>query len=139
MPGAQRKVVVTGAGGFVGSALVRRLLGEGHSVTGVDLPAVACRTRRQTCHGHDLRTPRPPALLAGVELIFHAAALAGVQASWARPAEYWEVNAGATRLLQAACAGLPRPPRVIQVSSISVYGEGLHLDEAMPPRPLSPY
>jgi nucleoside-diphosphate-sugar epimerase len=139
MPGAQRKVLVTGAGGFVGSALVRRLLAEGHSVTGVDLPVVAHRTPMQTCHGHDLRTPLPPALLAGVEVILHAAALAGVQASWARPAQYWRVNAGATELLHAACVGSPRPPRVIHVSSISVYGEGLHLDEELPARPLSPY
>jgi nucleoside-diphosphate-sugar epimerase len=87
---------------------------------------------------HDLLRPLPTELVAGVELVIHAAALAGVQASWARPIEYWRANVIATELLREACerAG---SPRVIHLSSISVYGEGRQLEETAAPRPLSPY
>jgi nucleoside-diphosphate-sugar epimerase len=73
-----------------------------------------------------------------VRLVIHAAALAGVQPSWAALEEYWRTNVEATRLLRGACerAG---GPRVVHISSISVYGDGEGLRESTPVRPLSPY
>jgi nucleoside-diphosphate-sugar epimerase len=139
MSGAQRQVLVTGAAGFVGSALVRRLRLAGHRVRGIDLPDLAGRAAHDPCLGHDLTQPLSARQLAGVSLVFHAAALAGVQASWERPEEYWITNARGSRLLREACESCAAPPRVIHVSSISVYGPGLHLDEALAPCPVSPY
>jgi UDP-glucuronate 4-epimerase len=79
-----------------------------------------------------------PEALAGVDLVIHAAALAGVRASWCRPRDYWRANVDATRLLRDCCqrSGLPR---VIHLSSISVYGAGARLHESSPMRPVSPY
>ncbi len=133
-----RSILITGAGGFIGGALARRLEADGHAVRRLDLPAVAARITGRAAVGHDLRTPLPPALLADVELVIHAGALAGVQSSWERPQEYWDTNAVATTRLRHACrrAGTPG---VVHLSSISVYGEGLNLSERSSPTPLSPY
>jgi nucleoside-diphosphate-sugar epimerase len=134
----QRMALITGAGGFIGSALRRRLVDEGYRVRGVDLPSVIARRPTDDLLGHDLTQPLPGELFADVDLVLHAAALAGVQPSWSRPAAYWRANAFATELLRAACerSGMPR---VIHLSSSSVYGHGLHLRESVPPQPLSPY
>ena len=80
----------------------------------------------------------PATALAGIDLVVHGAALAGVQASWERPAAYWEVNARATELLRVACER-GGAPRVIHLSSISVYGAGVSLSERSATHPLSPY
>jgi nucleoside-diphosphate-sugar epimerase len=130
--------LITGAGGFIGSALRRKLVDEGYRVRALDLPSVAARRSPDDLLGHDLTVPLPPPALADVDLVVHAAALAGVQPSWSRAADYWRVNSFATELLRAACerSGLPR---VVHLSSSSVYGHGLHLKESVPPRPLSPY
>jgi len=135
---ARRTAVVTGAQGFIGTALVRRLRGQGHTVTGVDLPMLAGNGHGGGCYGHDLTAPLPADVLAGVDLVIHTAALAGVQPSWARPLDYWRTNVTATSLLREACerAG---GPRVVHISSISVYGEGRRLAETSPTSPLSPY
>jgi nucleoside-diphosphate-sugar epimerase len=136
--GVSRRILITGAGGFIGSALARRLKEDGHAVDGIDL---AHRMRGDaTCRaiGHDLTTPLPATVLGGVELVIHGAALAGVQASWKRPSAYWEVNARATEQLRAACERFGAP-RVIHLSSISVYGAGVSLSERSATNPLSPY
>src|SRR5437763_16567946 len=95
---ASAAALVTGARGFVGSAIVQRLRRDGCRVTGIDLPALTRRSDGIGCHGHDLARPLPPELLADVELVVHAAALAGVQPSWTRPREYWRPNVTATEL-----------------------------------------
>lgn len=133
-----RRILITGAGGFIGGALARRLTSNGHVVRGLDLPEVIARSTLADRRGHDLTRAVPPAALAGVELVIHGAALAGVQPSWKRPAAYWAANAHATERLRTACerAGTPR---VIHLSSISVYGEGVGLDERSGTHPQSPY
>jgi UDP-glucuronate 4-epimerase len=135
---APAAALVTGARGFVGSAVVQRLRRDGCRVTGVDLPPFTRASSGVGWFMHDLVRPLPTELLADVELVIHAAALAGVHASWARPLDYWRANVIATELLREACerAG---SPRVIHLSSISVYGEGRELEETAPARPLSPY
>lgn len=138
MLGESRRILITGAGGFIGGALTRRLEADGHEVYALDLPDVAARSGVRVRLRHDLRTPLPASHLTGVDLVIHAAALAGVQASWERPASYWAVNASATESLRSVCeqAG---SPRVLHISSISVYGAGLRLSERSVTNPVSPY
>ncbi len=138
MPETQRRVLITGAGGFIGGALARQLEADGHDVRWLDLPPVIVRIDARTPVAHDLRTPLPTSLLADVDLVIHAAALAGVQPSWERPEAYWQVNAVATKLLRDSCERTVQP-RVLHLSSISVYGAGLNLSERSTPHPLSPY
>ena len=147
--GAQSTALVTGARGFVGAAVARRLRAEGWRVIGIDLATAggACAIGAgphsapsgtelaRECRSHDLTSPLPTAALDGVDVVIHAAALAGVQASWARPRAYWHANVDATRLLACSCrrAGAPR---VLHVSSISVYGQGAALREDSTTRPV---
>ena len=136
--GARSRALVTGARGFVGSAVATRLRSAGWLVTGIDLPALGSGERGRGCESHDLTGPLPARALAGVQLVIHAAGLTGVQPSWLAPDDYWRANVQATGLLRETCerAGVPR---VIQLSSISVYGEGARMRESSPTRPLSPY
>src|SRR5262245_11912892 len=89
------KCLVTGAAGFIGSHLCERLLQLGHTVIGVDafIPyyprpvkeANLAGVRSHSAfsfHEVDLRTDPLPPLLAGVEAVFHQAAMAGLPRSW---------------------------------------------------------
>jgi UDP-glucose 4-epimerase len=148
------KVVVTGAGGFVGSHLAERLLDEGHEVVAVD--AFVDFYPRQAKEGNLARArqhasfslvegrlqdmPLAP-LLEGASQVYHLAAQAGVRSSWGEDfAVYTDNNVLATqRLLEAAVrAGVPR---FVYASSSSVYGDSpaLPLREDSVCRPVSPY
>jgi nucleoside-diphosphate-sugar epimerase len=117
---------------------MERLLADGWDVIGIDLPQLVSADGGGRCRGHDLTERLAPRSLEGVEVLIHAAALAGVLTSWARLHDYWRANAYATRLLRESCeqGGVPR---IVHLSSISVYGEGEQLDETSPTMPLSPY
>jgi UDP-glucuronate 4-epimerase len=89
----------------------------------------------------DLRSEPLDALLGGVDIVFHQAALAGVRASWDhRFADYATHNVLATqRLLEASRdAGVKR---FVYASSSSVYGNALSYPtlESAVPAPFSPY
>ncbi len=133
-------VLVTGATGFAGSHLVRRLetLGEKRIVgTTLDRPETELLRRCDVTRPDDVRR-----LLAGVkpDRIFHLAAQAHVGESFRDPAGAIQGHvAGAVNLLQAAAA-LDPAPRVLLVSSAEVYGaSGEPLSEASPLDPDSPY
>jgi UDP-glucose 4-epimerase len=148
------KCVVTGAAGFIGAALSRRLLDDGHEVVGIDsfsdyYPRKVKRTRVKPLRGNprfslvsaDLLDVDLVALTDGAEVIFHEAAQAGVRASWGESFEiYTNSNILATqRLLEAARR--TRPGKIVFASSSSVYGEGRDRPtrESDAKRPLSPY
>lgn len=146
---------VTGAAGFIGSALCRRLLSEGFTVVGVDSMtdhyAIELKRDNLLFIGAnpsfrfieaDLNTADIGALADGADFIFHQAGQPGVRGSWGkRFAEYTSANVLATqRLLEAACS-LSGLRRFVFASSSSVYGDAeryptLELDR---PQPVSPY
>jgi nucleoside-diphosphate-sugar epimerase len=145
-------VLVTGAAGFIGSHLCDGLLAEGHEVVGLDAfipyyPRAVKEQNLRTARAHprftfyesDLRTDPLDASLAGVEAIFHLAAMGGLLVSWRDFDSYMTCNIQATqRLLEAARrAGTVR--QFIHASTSSIYGSNVTGPETTPPHPVSPY
>jgi len=144
MPGARRVVLVTGGAGFIGSHLTDALVERGLTVRVLDNLCTGSRqnvNRRAELFEADIRERAAiePAF-AGVDCIFHAAALPRVGLSIEQPFETHLVNVVGTLnvLLAARAAGVRR---VVYSSSSSVYGEQPQspLGETMTPNPLSPY
>jgi UDP-glucose 4-epimerase len=138
------QILVTGGAGFLGSALVRRLIGLGHNVRVVDdlsagdperVPDEASFSRGDV---NDL--PRLWTLLQGVECVYHLAARVSVQESMRYPREYNAVNVGGTVSVLEAMRDVG-VRRLVFVSSGAIYGEQDQqpLHEKLTPNPLSPY
>ncbi len=148
------KVLVTGAAGFIGSRLCRRLLDEGCDVCGLDCltnyyPRWIKRRnlrplqadRRFTFIEADLNDLPLNRTLRPFEAVYHLAAQAGVRASWGRSfASYLHHNIAATQRLLEAAKGRPLR-KIVYASSSSVYGltPDLPMKETSPLRPISPY
>src|SRR5690348_10456976 len=147
--------VVTGAAGFIGSQLAKRLLADGHDVVGIDAftPFYPRALKLANIHGllaarcfrlveADLAHADLAPLLADAEWVFHLAAQAGVRSSWGGEfATYTACNITATQRLLEAAVRAPRLRRLVYASSSSVYGDAavLPVTEDAPTRPLSPY
>jgi nucleoside-diphosphate-sugar epimerase len=122
------RVLVTGAGGFIGSHLAADLLRRGHDVVALDLhlDRVAHLEPRErfVLLEEDVGDPAAQKrALDGVDTVFHlAAAHLGVRQS---KREYRRVNVGAVRTLVAAAreAGVRR---FVHCSSVGVYGRVEH-------------
>jgi len=109
-------IIVTGAGGFVGRLLVRRLQARGDVVTGIgrgpapaDWPAGAHWVRADLANAADYQDA-----LAGAACVLHLAAITGK----AKPADYTHGNVDATRTLLDACARA-RIARFVLVSTVA--------------------
>jgi nucleoside-diphosphate-sugar epimerase len=140
------KVLVTGAPGCVGRAVVRRLLADGHAVRGIwrgASPAPAGLPEHDALEWvrADLTRDDPLPLALGCDAVVHLAAL--VHHPEARdPAAYQLANATVTaRLHDAAIASGLRPGRFVFSSTVAVYGRDfdLHADESTPVAPRTPY
>ncbi len=141
------KCLVTGGGGFIGSNLVNALLDRGDSVRLLDNFStgrrinIADRLDRIEVLEGDIRSYHiVREAVAGVDVIFHEAALPSVPRSVKDPITTHEVGVNGTlNILQAARECGAR--RVVFASSSSVYGDTptLPKHEEMMPSPLSPY
>ncbi len=142
---AEKKVVVTGGAGFIGSNLTERFVADGMEVHVVDNYAGGKRDDRAiqgaTYHELDIRdTEKLVPIFKDAHCIFHEAALPRVQFSIEHPVETFSVNAlGTVSVLDAAKRSGAR--RVVYAASSSAYGdqENLPLSEDLSPMPKSPY
>jgi UDP-glucose 4-epimerase len=141
------RILVTGGGGFIGSALVRALLERGANVRVLDNFSTGNRGNLvevwddiELVEGELRSYERVHASMRGMELVFHQAALPSVPRSVQDPLTTSAVNVDGTLnvLLAARDEGVRR---LIFASSSSVYGDGGELPrrEANPANPASPY
>lgn len=118
--------VVTGAAGFVGQALVRRLLADGDEVRALALPQDPCISELRALGSMDQLHPIEvditdaisiDAAFAGATRAFHTAALVHAWAPWEK---FRAVNVGGTQNVARAC--LAHGVRLLAVSTSDVFG-----------------
>jgi UDP-glucose 4-epimerase len=138
------RFLVTGAAGFLGSALANRLAREGHSVRGLDDlstgdPAVLSPEIHFTRVDINDR-PKLWTQLQDVDCVYHLAARVSVPESLLYPREYNQVNVGGTVTLMEAMRDVG-VRRVVFISSGAIYGDQMAqpLREDSQPFPRSPY
>jgi UDP-glucose 4-epimerase len=139
-----RRVLVTGGAGFIGSHLVRALLGRGDEVRVLDDLSSGSR---QNLAGLDVeliisdlgQADHVRAATQGVDTIFHLGAMISVPASLDTPAGCYQTNVlGSLNVLEAARREAVR--RVVLASSCAIYGDReTAAAEGDPPDPRSPY
>jgi nucleoside-diphosphate-sugar epimerase len=138
-------VLVTGGAGFIGSNLVRALLGQGEEVRVLDNFSTGSRANLEglgveIVEGELRSYERVHNAVRGVEVVFHLGALGSVPRSVQDPLTSSAVNVEGTLnvLLAARDEGVRR---VVFSSSTSVYGSSSAMPtrEDSPPDPISPY
>ncbi|MBP3954528.1 SDR family NAD(P)-dependent oxidoreductase [Gemmata sp. G18] len=145
-----KRVLVTGAGGFIGSHLVERLVNEGARVRALVhynalesrgwLNDASVRENVEVVAGDVTDRDSVRHAVTGTEVVFHLAALIAIPYSYQAPASYVRTNVtGTLHVLQAAHElGVER---VVHTSTSEVYGTARYvpIDEAHPLQGQSPY
>jgi dTDP-glucose 4,6-dehydratase len=147
-----KKVLVTGAGGFIGSHLVERLVNEGAAVRAfvhynsrndVGLLAFVPKeiVKSVQLTAGDLRdSDAVHKAVEGCHVVFHLGALISIPYSYRHPLEVAETNILGTTNLLLACERL-KVARIIHTSTSEVYGTALSvpIGEDHPLQGQSPY
>jgi dTDP-glucose 4,6-dehydratase len=147
-----KPVLVTGAGGFIGSHLVERLVAEGAQVrafvrynsradTGfLRMLSEQQRARVQIIAGNLQDEDAIRKAVEGTEIVFHLGALISIPYSYRHPVEVAKTNLIGTLNVLMACRDL-RTRRLVHISSSEVYGTALRvpIDEHHPLQGQSPY
>jgi len=138
------RFLITGAAGFLGSALANRLTHENNPVRGLDDLSTgdpnALLPEIHITRGDINDRPKLWTLLQDVDCVYHLAARVSVPESLLYPVEYNKVNVGGTVTLMEAMRDVG-VRRVVFVSSGAVYGEQASqpVREDATPNPRSPY
>lgn len=136
--------LITGAAGFLGSALANYIAREGHHVRGLDNLSTgdpqALSPDVIFTRGDVNDRPKLWTLLQEVDCVYHLAARVSVPESVLYPAEYNAVNVGGTVSLMEAMRDVG-VRRVVFISSGAIYGNQAvqPLKESTIPDPQSPY
>jgi UDP-glucose 4-epimerase len=143
------RILITGAAGFIGTALVEALAGRGDDVAALDLRPGARLEALVEAHANVTFHPGDvcewPQLARAIQAhrpdaVIHLAAIVGVLHSLASPLQTMRVNVlGSISLMEAM--RLFDVPRLINLSTEEIYGpfDAPLIDESHPSRPEQPY
>lgn len=148
----RKKILITGAGGFIGSHLVEKMVLAGaevrafvrynsrgdHGLLRFVSPEILSRV--EIIEG-DLRDPfAVRQAVAECQVVFHLGAMISIPYSYVHPAEVVETNVLGTLNILMACRDL-RVERLVQTSTSEVYGTARYapIDELHPLQAQSPY
>jgi NAD dependent epimerase/dehydratase len=145
-----KKILITGADGFIGSHLTEILAQKGAKIRALSyynsfnywgwLEALYCLDELEVVSG-DVRDPHfCIKITKGIDVIFHLAALIAIPYSYVAPDSYVDTNIkGTLNICQAALENGCK--RVIHASTSEVYGTAQYvpIDEKHPLQPQSPY
>ncbi len=147
-----KTVLVTGAGGFIGSHLTQELVERGAKVRALvrynargewgnlDFLSLETRAQLEVLAG-DVRDPFfMDGAIEGVDTVFHLASLIAIPYSYAAPQSYVDTNiSGTLNVLQAALRH--QTPKIVHTSTSETYGTALYtpIDEKHPLQGQSPY
>lgn len=147
---AGRRVLVTGAGGFIGSRVAEVLVACGSQVRGFVrygstgsagwLDESPVRDEIDVIAGDIRDARRVDEAVAGTDIVLHLAALIGIPYSYVAPSSYVDVNiTGTLNVLEAVRRH--QPHRLVVTSTSETYGTARYvpIDEAHPLQPQSPY
>jgi len=145
-----KKILVTGADGFIGSHLTERLHSEGYSVRALSqynsfnswgwLEDIECLDNIEVISGDVRDLSFCNSLTKGVDIVFHLAALIGIPYSYIAPESYIDTNIkGTMNMCQASINN--DVSHFIHTSTSEVYGTANYvpIDEDHPLKPQSPY
>lgn len=147
-----KKVLVTGADGFIGSYLVEKLIEEGADVKAFVFynsfnswgwleNLSKSKLEKVEIFSGDIRDPNGVrTAMEGCQIVFHLAALIAIPYSYHSPDSYVDTNVkGTLNIVQAA--RILKVKRVLVTSTSEVYGTAKYvpIDENHPRQPQSPY
>ena len=149
---SQKKILVTGADGFIGSHMVEYLVSEGYSVRAfcfynsfnswgwLDTLPKETLDKIDIFTG-DIRDPNGVRIaMEGIDVVYHLAALIAIPFSYHSPDSYIDTNVkGTLNIIQAARDN--NVNRILVTSTSEVYGTAQYvpIDEKHPKQPQSPY
>src|SRR3982751_211886 len=146
------KVLVSGAGGFIGSHLVERLVREGHAVRAfihynsrndwgnLEFADPAVKRHIEVVAGDAADPFSVRQAMKGMRVVYHLASLIAIPYSYVAPQSYVQTNVqGAINVLQAARE--EGVERVVHTSTSECYGTAQYvpIDERHPLQGQSPY
>lgn len=145
-----KKVLVTGADGFIGSHLTEMLIREGYQVRALAyynsfndwgwLETISCKDKVEVVTG-DVRDPFfCKEITKDIDTVFHLAALIAIPYSYVAPQSYVDTNInGTVNMCKAAMENGVK--RFIHTSTSETYGTAQYvpIDEKHPMQPQSPY
>ena len=148
-----KTVLVTGAGGFIGSHLAERLVRDGHRVRALvryngrddrgQLDRLAPEIQSEIeVHRGDLKDPEAVRkAVQGRAWVFHLGALIAIPYSYQNPLDVVQTNVLGTAHVLDACRSSGGLERVVLTSTSEVYGTArfVPIDETHPLRGQSPY
>jgi nucleoside-diphosphate-sugar epimerase len=116
------RVGITGGGGFIGTALARRLRAEGHEVRGVDVTDAGAGAYAdigaELVRGDVCDPTSMAAFCEGLDTVIHTAAVVQESGEWDR---FRRVNVDGPRTV-ATAARAAGARRLVHLSSVMVYG-----------------